>query len=465
MSDNISRLFASYVAATNYAALDQAVVHEVKRRVLDTLGVGIAAFDSDTARATRALGLNYPIPNGPTILGTEAHTTPDLAAFVNGTLVRYLDYNDTYLSAEPLHPSDMIPPLLALAELRHRGGPDLITAIAIGYEIAVNLCDSASLRAYKWDHVNYIAIGVAAGAAKLLGLKPEATENAISIAVVPHAAMRQTRAGELSMWKAAAAANSSRNAVFAALLAEKGMTGPFEPFEGEMGFNELLTHGKFDMTKLASLTALHPPRRILDTYIKYWPVEYHAQSAVDAALQLHKQIDGAQIQSVHIDTFKAGYDIISKDPEKWAPKTRETADHSIQYITVVALEDGKIAPESFSTQRIWNPRTRELLAHHTTVAEDPALTAGYPLGIPNTITVVLDDGRKLRQHVAYPRGHARNPMSDEEVVAKFDANVAGRLWPDEAARLRDAIWSLDKMADVAALPPLCVLRQKMATRQ
>ncbi|MHB1006500.1 MAG: MmgE/PrpD family protein [Chloroflexota bacterium] len=454
MSDNISRLFASYVAATDYATVPADVIHEVRRRVLDSLGVGLAAWDTDTARVTRAMAFDYPVAEGATILGTDRRTTPDLAAFVNATLVRYLDFNDTYLSAEPLHPSDMIPPLLALAELRHLSGRDLITAIAIAYEIAVNLCDAASLRIHNWDHVVYDAIGVAAGAAKLLRLEPAATANAISIAVVPHASMRQTRSGELSMWKGAAAANSGRNAVFAALLAEKGMTGPFKPFEGEMGFFKLLTHQPFDLNKLTSLTALHPPSRILDTYIKYWPVEYHAQSAVDAALQLHKQIDGAGISAVHIDTFKVGYDIIAKDPEKWQPKTRETADHSIQYITVAALQDGEVTPRTFDMDRIQREDTRTLLAHHTTVSEDPELTKGYPEGIPNTITVVLDDGRRLSQHVSFPRGHARNRMTDVEVEAKYNANVLGRLGQAQAEALRKAVWALDETEDIATLPPL-----------
>ncbi|MEW5721369.1 MAG: MmgE/PrpD family protein, partial [Chloroflexota bacterium] len=369
--------------------------------------------------------------------------------------VRYLDFNDTYLSLEPLHPSDVIPALLALAETRHASGRALITAIALAYEIGVNLCDAASLRAHKWDHVNYIAIMVAAGAAKLLNLNRAQTEHALAIATVPHAAMRQTRAGELSMWKGAAAANSSRNAIFAALLAEKGMTGPFQPFEGEMGFCELLTHAPFDRAKLASLENKRAPRRILDTYIKKYPVEYHAQSAVDAALEIHLQLRGAEIASVHIDTFKASYEIIAKDPEKWQPKTRETADHSIQYITVVALQDGAISQQSFDLARIASPRTQEFLAKHTTLAEKAELTAGYPDGIPNTITVTLKDGRVLSQTVRYPRGHARNPMTDDEVIAKFETNVAGRLAPEKARALRDAVWSLD--ADAAGLLDLCVV--------
>jgi 2-methylcitrate dehydratase len=457
MSDNISRLLADYVAAGDYDALAPEVAREVKRRVLDSFGVGLAAFDSDAARAARALAFDAPIQHGATVVGTRHGTTPDLAAFANGVMVRYLDYNDTYLSLEPLHPSDVIPALLALAETRHLTGRALVTAIALAYEIGVSLCDAASLRKQKWDHVNYVAIMVAAGAARLLGLSRAQTEHALAMATVPHAAMRQTRAGELSMWKGAAAANSSRNAIFAALLAEKGMTGPCQPFEGEMGFCELLTRAPFGRAKLVSLENKTAPRRILDTYIKKYPVEYHAQSAVDAALEIYAHLRGADIASLHIDTFGASYEIIAKDPEKWQPKTRETADHSIQYITVVALEDGAITDQSFDLTRIRSPRTQEFLAKYTTLAEKAELTAGYPDGIPNTITVTLKDGRVLSQTVRYPRGHARNPMTDDEVIAKFETNVAARLSPEKARALRAAVWSLDKCADVATLPPLCVV--------
>ncbi|MCS7313219.1 MAG: MmgE/PrpD family protein, partial [Acidobacteria bacterium] len=376
-------------------------------------------------------------------------STPEVTAFVNGVMVRYLDFNDTYLSREPLHPSDMIPALMALAEWRRCSPRDFIAAVAVAYEVGVTLCDAASLRAHGWDHVNYIAVGTACGAARLLGLTPSQTEHAIAIATVPHAALRQTRAGELSMWKGAAAANAARNAVFAALLAEAGMTGPFQPFAGEMGFFRQLLGGEtFDEAALQGLVEGRPPRRILDTYIKYWPVEYHAQSAVDAALQLRRELgDPAQVAAVHIDTFRAAYEIIAKDPEKWEPRTRETADHSLPYIVAVALLDGRVNRESFSSERIQDPRVRDLLKHRVTLREDPDLTSQYPEGIPNRITVKTSDGRTLSREVRYPRGHARNPMTDEEVLAKFRANVAAYWTAEQADRVADLVLHLEELSE------------------
>ena len=456
MSDGYSRMLAEYAASVRWEDLSEKTVHEVKRRILDAVGVALAAYGEPAPRAARAYAYEFPVVHGVSVWGTPFRTSPEVAAFVNGVMVRYLDFNDTYLSREPLHPSDMIPPLLGLAEWRELPPRELLTAVAVAYELAVTLCDAASLRAHGWDHVNYIGVAVAAAAGRLLGLPVEAIEHAIALAAVPHAAMRQTRAGELSMWKGAAAANSSRNAVFAAILASKGMTGPYQPFAGEMGFFRQLLEGEaFDEAALAPLAQKRPPVRILDTHIKFWAVEYHAQSAVDAALQLRAEVgDVASVESMHIDTFRAAYDIIAKDPEKWQPRTRETADHSLPYITWVALLDGRVGPDSFSEQRLQDPVLRRLLKEKTTLKEDPELTLGYPEGIPNRIVVRTRDGREYTREVRFPRGHARNPMSDDEVLRKFYRNVQWAFGEPQARRVVDCVMTLEQRSGVRELVKL-----------
>ncbi len=456
MSDRISRLLAGYAHAAGRAPLWQETAHEVARRILDSIGVALAGFDGDAPVAARAYAAEVTDADGPHVWGTALRTNLEVAGFANAVAVRYLDFNDTYLSMEPLHPSDAIPALLALAERRRRPAEALLKAIATSYEVSVTLCDSASLRTHGWDHVNYLGIGVACAAGQLLGLDEDRIEQAISIATVPHAAMRETRAGELSMWKGAAAANAARNAAFAALLAEQGMTGPARPFEGEMGFVAQLLAGEgFDEVPLRRLEAKPPPVRILDTHIKNWPVEYHAQSAVDAALQLRAELPvdaGADAPaSIEIDTFDAAYQIISKDPEKWDPKTRETADHSLQYIVVAALMDGEVTRRTFEPERFRDERTLDILRNRVTVREDRDLSAGYPEGIPNRITVTTASGERRVREVRFPRGHARNPMTDEEVVAKFRANAEGRWGSEGAARVHHAVWGLERGGDLDAL--------------
>src|SRR5207249_11536596 len=195
-------------------------------------------------------------------------------------LIRYLDYNDTYLSLEPAHPSDNLAPVLAVGEWAGKGGKDLIVAAALAYEIQCRLCDAASLRKHGIDHVTYGALSSCAAACKLMGLDAVRTTHALGIAGVCNVALRQTRSGELSMWKGCAFANAARNGVFAALLAAEGLTGPAPIFEGELGIMKLLT-GPFTVPVLGGRGT---PFMISQTYIKFWPAEYHSQSAIEAAL-------------------------------------------------------------------------------------------------------------------------------------------------------------------------------------
>ncbi len=453
MKDRFQNMFAEY--ATQNHTLPGDTLHEVKRRIIDSFGVMCAAIHDDSPTVAREYAKAYPMQNGATIFGSHEKSNPEVAGFANGVAVRYLDFNDTYLSLEPLHPSDCIPALLALAEWKNLGGLALAEAIAISYEVSMNLCDAASLRKYKWDHVNYIGIGVAMGASRLLGLNAAQTAHAISIAAVPHAAMRQTRAGELAMWKGAAASNSARNGIFGAMLAARGMTGPFEPFTGEMGFiRQMLGGNAFNDQALARMQRGDAPHRICDSYIKKYPVEYHAQSAVDIAVELHDEIkDWQLIESVEIETFKAAYEIIAMDPEKWNPTTRETADHSLQYISIAGLIDGKVDEATFARDHLGDARRRDLLAR-TKLGESDQLSALYPESIPNRITVKTKDGATHTRQERYPRGHAGNKMTDDEVVAKFKRNRVGVIGDADTQQLLDTIWNLENLDSVAAITTL-----------
>ena len=451
VEDRYLSLLSRYTV--NAPAPSTTAAHEVARRVTDSIGVMAAALDDDAPNAARAMATQFVLPEGATIFGSGIRSTPELAGFANGVHVRYLDFNDTYLSREPLHPSDAIPALVALGEWAGKSGQQVVESIAIAYQVGIALCDAASPRAHGWDHVVYITIATACGAARLLKLSAEQTAHAIAVAIVPHSAMRETRSGELSMWKGAAAANAARHGVFGALLAREGFTGPQHAFTGLMGVVAQIFEGQpIDDDALMSLSVHISPDRILDSYIKKYPVEYHAQSAVDVALGLHSQIsDPAIISDVQIDTFQASYEIIAADAEKWHPRTRETADHSLPYIVAVALLDGSVTRDSFSPERIADPRVQQLLAR-TTLRSDPELSALYPAGgIPNRITVHLANGRRIQSQERFPRGHAGNPMEDDEVRAKFRTNMAG--WQDEDAtgRLLDLCWHIHDLADLRML--------------
>lgn len=438
---------AGWVAEFDPALLPAAVLHEAKRRLIDSIGVAFAAYACPPGVAARALCRRTQANPGATPFGARRASSPDLAAFHNGVLIRYLDFNDTYLSLEPAHPSDNIAAALAAAEIAGSGGRDLLAAIVLGYELQCRLCDAASLRARGWDHVTYGAISTALLSGKLLGLSAEQLRHALALAAVPNVAMRQTRSGELSMWKGCAFANAARNGLFAAQLAAEGVTGPWDIFEGEFGFWKQVA-GPFSVPPFAGVTG--DDWMILQTYIKFWPVEYHAQSAVDAALQLRTQVDIMQVERIEIASFDAAVDIIGKDPEKYRPRSRETADHSMPYCVAVALLAGEVTAEQFGPDWLHDPRVVNLLGR-TTMQRDPALNAGYPEGIPNCLRIIHANGTTLEREVRYPRGHARNPMSDEEVEHKFLNATTGSPLQERQREVLDLLWHVDTANSVAPL--------------
>jgi len=235
MAETLAERLGEYAISTRFDDLPQVVVHEAKRRVIDALGCALGARRADTPLVAERVASRISMEEGATTL-YGSRTSPDMAAFVNGILIRYLDFNDTYLSKEPAHPSDNLAAVLAACEVSGSTGRDLIAAAVVAYEVQCRLADAWSIRSRGWDHVCYGAFSTALGAGKLLGLDVSSLVHAQGISGVAHMAMRQTRAGELSMWKGAAFANASRNGVLAAMLAAEGMTGPAPIFEGEMGF-------------------------------------------------------------------------------------------------------------------------------------------------------------------------------------------------------------------------------------
>src|SRR5947207_3694468 len=241
MKTTLAHQFADYACALRFEDLSKEVVHEVKRRVIDSLGCALGAWKEEPFVIARRVAGDFSAKHGSTIFGTDHKAPPDWAAFANGCGIRYFDFNDTYLSKEPAHPSDNISAALAVAESVGVGGCELITAIALAYEGQGRLCDAASIRARGWDHVTYGAFSTALASARVMKLDAERTRHAVNIAGVASAALRQSRVGELSHWKGCAFANAARHAVFAALLAREGMTGPAPIFEGDKGFEKLVS--------------------------------------------------------------------------------------------------------------------------------------------------------------------------------------------------------------------------------
>src|SRR5439155_2515743 len=294
----------------------------------------------------------------------------------NGALVRYLDFNDSYFApGETCHPSDNLAPVLAAAEYADASGKELLTALAVAYQVQCRLSDEAPVRGRGFDHTTQGSFAAAAGAAKALRLGETETANALAIAGTALNALRVTRTGALSQWKGLAYPFTAFGAVEAAFLASRGITGPAEVFEGNKGFMESIA-GQFE---------IHWERedleRVRRTFLKRYNAEIHSQSALEALLELREAhvLDPAKVERVELDTLQVAYDIIGGGEEggKKVIRTKEQADHSLPYLLAVGLLDGQVMPEQFTPERIVRPDVQQLL-HRIDVRPAADLTARFP---------------------------------------------------------------------------------------
>ena len=447
--DRTTEMLSAYACGLTYEELGPVVVEQVKRTLVDTMGCAVGGYDSEPAAIARSLagGVQSAMPSR--VLGASMHTAPDLAAFANGVAVRYLDCNDSYFSPGGGHPSDMIPAVLAMAGPLKSDGPTVITAIALAYEVFCRLSDEVVAGDLGWDQGIFSVVGAVCGVGRVMGLSQEQTGNAISLAVTPHLSLGVTRTGELSMWKGCAAASASRSAVFAAQLAAKGMSGPGEPFEGRRGLWEQAVGREVVIPgfPLGDVRGDDDPFRITRTIFKAYPSQIHTQAPIGLALQLREQAPAGSIDAIHIDTYRVAASTASSEPEKWDPKTRETADHSIPWLVASALLDGPVTPSSFADERIASAAIRDVMSRMT-LTEEPGYTARYPSEYNCRITVTAKDGSVHTAHTSWPRGHQRNPMSDAEVEAKFRGFAGAELTEEQCDRALAAIWSLDRLPDL-----------------
>ena len=449
---NIAHELADYVQSVKYRDLPPDVIHETEKRIVESLGCAIGAYNSEPVKISRNVAESAKDEKGSTLFGTRRKTTPDLGAFVNGIMVRYFDYNDTYLSKEPAHPSDNIGPCFSVAEAEGASGRDVLLSIVLAYEIQCRLCDAADIRHRGWDHVCYGLASAALAAGKLMGLSVDEMTEAVNLALNSHITMRQVRAGELSMWKGCSFANAARNGVFSALLAREGMTGPSPIFEGEMGFFKQVS-GPFQVN-IDDFGGRNGSFKIAGTYLKFFPAEIHSQTSIWAALEARKEIENPDdIVSVEIASHEAGYTILGRDPEKWNPMTKETADHSLPYIVAMALLERKIDNSTYSEKKYRHPKVLDFLKK-ITVVEDKTLSDRYPEAVANRITVKLSSGKVVTKQVDYHKGHPKNPMTDKEVEDKFKRLTRNYLNKNKAGRILETLWSLEKVRDVSRVVSL-----------
>lgn len=441
---------ASFVVKSSYEDLSEAARRELKIRVLDSLGCALGALEGEPIRLIR-IQLNDFAETGRCTLIGGGHAAPDRAAFYNGALVRYLDFNDSYLApGETCHPSDNLSAVLAAAEYAGRSGRDLLTALAVAYQVQCRLSDVAPVRAKGFDHTTQGSYAVAAGVSRALGLSQTQTANALAISGTAFNALRVTRTGALSHWKGLAYPNTAFGCTHAAFLAMRGINGPLEVFEGNKGFMETLA-GQFEID-----WSRENLERVTRTILKKYNAEIHSQSAIESILELKHEhgFNGTDVERIDVEIFDVAFHIIGGGEEgnKTIVRTKEDADHSLPYLLAVAILDDQVMPEQYRLDRIQRSDVQRLL-HKVSVRSEGAYSQRFPKEMPCRVIVQLHDGRVLMKERHDYEGFHTHPMPWETVVRKF--RRLSEPYADESVQRRiiDAIADLEfiKVADLIRL--------------
>jgi 2-methylcitrate dehydratase len=444
---HVERLGA-FAANASFDQLSEAGVEALKLRVLDSLGTALGALGAEPVALVRQQVEDFGGAPHCTLVG-GGRSAPDRAALLNGTLVRYLDFNDGYLApGETCHPSDNVAPVLAACQYAGGDGRDFLTALAVAYQVQCRLSDVAPVRAQGFDHTTQGAYAVAAGVSRALGLDPARTANAIAIAGTSLNPLRVTRTGELSNWKGLAYPATAFGATHAAFLAARGITGPREVFEGNKGFKDAIA-GPFEIDwQKEDLEA------VTHTILKRFNAEIHSQSAIEALLELRDEhgIGADDVERIELDTFQVAYDIIGggEEGDKHRVGSKEEADHSLPYLLAVALIDGQVLPEQYLTERIVAPDVQGLM-RRVEVRPDTDLTERFPEQHSARLHLRLRDGSVVEREQHDYEGFHTRPMSWETVVAKFEGLSA----PFADERLREQVVDAVERLEQIDIQELC----------
>lgn len=442
---------ATFVAKTRFEELSRAAREQLQIRVLDALGCALGALRSDPVGRVRDYVTEW-AADGPVTLIGGGYAAPDRAVLLNGTLVRYLDFNDSYLAPdETCHPSDNLAAVLAAAELANANGPTFLTALATAYQVQCRLGDVAPVRDHGFDHTTHLAYSAVAGAARALGLDAERTADAIAISGAALNTLRVTRTGTLSHWKGLAAPFTASCATQAVLLARHGITGPRAIFEGNKGFMQSIA-GTFRIDWRSE--ALD---RVQRTIVKRYNAEIHSQTVIQAALDLRSnhRFMADQIARVEIDIFDVAYRIIGggEEGEKTTVVTKEDADHSLPYLVAVALLDGTVMPAQYDPDRIHRKDVQTLLAR-VSVRPNDAYSRRFPEAMACRVAIKLADGRMFAEELSDYPGFRTRPMSWDDATKKFVALGSVSTAPELLERIVIAVSDMEHMTSITELTRL-----------
>lgn len=471
--DSIQGRITEYTNAITYGDLSPEAIHSAKLRTIDTLGVLIGGFWGVPAHTARNVAATMPNPDGATVIGTRMKTTPDMAAFVNATTARAVEFNDLYHwpGSRHGHPSDVIMPVLAVAEYARLGGRDFILGVVLAYEIYNRFCDAVHNPGI--DNTNFATLGVSMAAGKLLALTPEQLSHCLSMAVVPNVILNQVRGDHKTHYKVAAAGHAGRAGVFAALLAQAGMEGPHLPFEGKAGYRDQVAQGKLLLDAMGGKGRRF---KILDSRTRHRPAMGETHASILAAEKLAGKLTNIRdIKEVKVEVHKRAHELVGNRNLSWcwAPQTVECANQSIPYLVAAALLDGGVTIRSFDEAHLGNQDIRALM-EKIEVVENKEFTKAFNREI-------LNDDPALKGHDRLPREHwARVTVvttgggqfsaetggdiddlsvqkNDTQIEAKFRELTEDLLGAKRMTTILDRLWHLENMRQVAEIPRAFIL--------
>jgi len=441
-------------------------VYQAKRFLLDSIGCALGGYQQHDVKIALEL-LDEIAGRGPaTVIGTGKRIDAVSASLANALMIRCMDYNDIYWKQDPSHPSDIFPAALACCERAKSDGRELIVGLALGHEFEMRFCEAAfpGIRERGWHHATLTAFVSPMVAGRALHLGWEQIQHAVGISASRHATLGAVTAGKLTMMKNSVDPMATQSGVLAALMAEKGYTGPEHVVDGKEG----LTHCFGPSWKLNLLTdGLGESWRITQCGMKAFPTEALTHTPISAVLDIVKSNDlkPEQVAKVQIRSLARAADILS-DPSKYDPQSKETADHSLPYVIAAALAERQVTPVQFEMRKIMDPTIRAQLRKVEVVA-DPEIEKVFPALQRVIVNLTTTDGRTFSKQLDFPKGDPRNPLSDAEVEEKFAALAEGVLSDGSQKKLKNAIWNLEKMGSVSKLMMLMkadVRGKKSATR-
>ncbi|MGD0693566.1 MAG: MmgE/PrpD family protein [Terriglobia bacterium] len=446
----ITAKMAQWAAGLKFEHLSQEAAYQAKRFLLDSLGCALGGYRQHDVRIMLDTLKEIAGPGPATVIGSGDRVDPVSAALANALMIRVMDYNDIYWKQDPSHPSDIFSAALACCERAKSDGPELIVGLVLGHEFEMRFCEAAfpGIRERGWHHATLTAFVSPIVAGRALGLGWEQIQHAIGISASHHATLGAVTAGKLTMMKNTVDPMATQAGVLAALLAEKGYTGPEHVVDGKEGLSQCFG----PEWKLNVLTdGLGESWRITQCGMKAFPTEALTHTPISAVLDLVKQHDlkPEQVTKIHVRSLARAADILA-DPSKYDPRSKETADHSLPYVIAAALVDRQVTPLQFTTAKIMDPTIRAQLKKVEVVA-DPEIEKVFPALQRVIVTIYTADGREFTCQLDYPKGDPRNPLTDREVEEKFETLAEPTLSKAARRKVVDAVWNLEKLRSVSEL--------------